>query len=709
MQYNYEWVDIYQELADKLLEYKDKREELIDIIYKIFSKIEGVKLAKLEDDGQGNSIKPYDIDPFTIFALFNKNNSWDNRTKIIQGFKDEFSLKSDVPTYFAGIPILNANNALFYQFGNDKGEQDIDNLWNLFKYALEYSKNEDEDLFEKFAKYFDKVIKQKGVKWNITMGLYWIRPFNFINLDSTNRTFLSDNNNIGASISSRIVKLKDLPSGSEYLTICNECKFELENNKYPYVNFPELSVTAYDDAHTNLESNDDEDEVNINYWIYSPGEGAKCWNKFCKNGIFGIGWNEIKDINEFESKTEIKEKLQEIHNNHKAYTNTVNALWQFANEIQIDDVIIVKKGKSKIIGMGIVKGDYFYDETKEYPHIRKIDWIEKGDWTYEKNNLITKTLTKITDYPNFVTELLKLINDEYDIGFNVSEYPRYTKEDFLSEAYISEEEYNTLENLLNFKKNLIIQGAPGTGKTFIAKRLAYSIMGLKDPNRVRMVQFHHSYSYEDFIMGYKPTENGFELKNGSFYNFCKKAEEDDENSYFFIIDEINRGNLSKVFGELFMLIENDKRGDKNKIRLVFSDESFFIPKNLYIIGLMNTSDRSLAMIDYALRRRFAFFTLKPGFNSQGFIQYQESLQSEKFNALINLIGELNDEIQEDSSLGEGFAIGHSYFSNIKLSDDIDSKLFYIIEYEIIPLLKEYWFDEPEKVETWSNQLRSVIK
>ena len=196
---------------------------------------------------------------------------------------------------------------------------------------------------------------------------------------------------------------------------------------------------------------------------------------------------------------------------------------------------------------------------------------------------------------------------------------------------------------------------------------------------------------------------------GDFYNFCKKAEEDSENPYFFIIDEINRGNLSKIFGELFMLIENDKRGDKNKIRLVFSDESFFIPKNLYIIGLMNTSDRSLAMIDYALRRRFAFFTLKPGFNSQGFIQYQKSLQSDKFNALIHLIRELNDEIEEDSSLGEGFAIGHSYFSNIKLSEDIDTKLFYIIEYEIIPLLKEYWFDEPEKVETWSNQLRSVIK
>ena len=232
-------------------------------------------------------------------------------------------------------------------------------------------------------------------------------------------------------------------------------------------------------------------------------------------------------------------------------------------------------------------------------------------------------------------------------------------------------------------------------------------MGLKDVDRCMMIQFHQSYSYEDFIMGFRPSKEGFELKHGSFYNFCKKAEEDDENDYFFIIDEINRGNISKIFGELFMLIENDKRGDKNKIRLVYSDELFFIPKNVYIIGLMNTADRSLAMIDYALRRRFAFFDLKPGFSSEGFIQYQKEINSSEFDNLIENIKTLNEEIKKDESLGEGFAIGHSYFANLN-SEDIDEKLNYIVNHEIIPLLNEYWFDEPEKVEQWSNQLRSVI-
>ena len=219
------------------------------------------------------------------------------------------------------------------------------------------------------------------------------------------------------------------------------------------------------------------------------------------------------------------------------------------------------------------------------------------------------------------------------------------------------------------------------------------------------IQFHQNYSYEDFMMGFRPNGCGFELKKGPFYNFCKKAEQDPNNNYFFIIDEINRGNLSKIFGELFMLMENDKRG--TEIKLLYSDEMFSIPKNLYIIGMMNTADRSLAIIDYALRRRFAFFEFEPAFDSDGFKKYLEEMNSDKLYKLIETIKKLNTDIKNDDSLGKDFCIGHSFFC---FDDDIDDYLLKsVVDYEIIPLLNEYWFDESDKVEEWSYLLHEAIK
>ena len=273
---------------------------------------------------------------------------------------------------------------------------------------------------------------------------------------------------------------------------------------------------------------------------------------------------------------------------------------------------------------------------------------------------------------------------------------------------MDEESYNTLVGLIEYKKNVILQGDPGVGKTYIAKRLAYSMMGVKDPDRVMMVQFHQSYTYEDFIEGFRPSngEAGFDIKKGSFYNFCKKAAADDKNkNYFFIIDEINRGNLSKIFGELFMLIEKDKRD--NELQLLYSDEKFCVPSNVIIIGTMNTADRSLAMMDYALRRRFAFFSVAPGFRSEGFIRYKDKLNDKRFNNLIACIEELNEIIASDTTLGEGFCIGHSYFC--ELDKITDKTLSNIVEYEIIPLLSEYWYDDISKVKDWVYRLRGSIK
>ena len=165
--------------------------------------------------------------------------------------------------------------------------------------------------------------------------------------------------------------------------------------------------------------------------------------------------------------------------------------------------------------------------------------------------------------------------------------------------------------------------------------------------------------------------------------------------------------MSKIFGELFMLIESDKRGIQ--LQLLYSDEKFAVPKNVYIIGMMNTADRSLAMLDYALRRRFAFYEMRPGFNTDGFRDYRMSLGNEKFDKLIHAVEALNNAISADDSLGEGFCIGHSYFCNLTTESITDRTLSGIVEYELIPMLKEYWFDEPLKIKDWSEKLRSAIK
>ncbi len=302
--------------------------------------------------------------------------------------------------------------------------------------------------------------------------------------------------------------------------------------------------------------------------------------------------------------------------------------------------------------------------------------------------------------------LFKLTKEEYDfiIGLDNESIEPYSKEDFLKEVYMTRERLDTLISLLEKKKNLILLGAPGVGKTFSAKRLAYAIMGCKDEKRIEFIQFHQNYTYEDFIMGYKPYEDGFKLEEGIFYEFCLKAAEDQEKPYFFIIDEINRGNMSKIFGELLFLIESSYRG--TEATLAYNKKPFSVPENLHIIGMMNTADRSLAMIDYALRRRFSFFEMEPGFNSEGFKAYQGELDNESFNILIELTKSLNNEITRDNSLGRGFCIGHSYFCGQK--ECTEEWLVEVVEYDIIPMLSEYWFDEPTKLMGWENQLRGVF-
>ena len=457
-------------------------------------------------------------------------------------------------------------------------------------------------------------------------------------------------------------------------------------------------------------------------WLFAPGENAFMWDECRKSQTMRLGWDEIGNLADFTSREEIAISLKIANKEDKnSFKNTSLALWEFIHEVQPGDIVYVKKGIYTIIGRGIVEGDYFYDETlSTYHHVRKVKWTHEGNWEYPAHKLPQKTLTDISKYPGFVKNLDSIVVKDKPMATMAAtptaskENPilapdpidTYSDEQFLDEVYMSASELQKLKALIKKKQNIILQGAPGVGKTFTAERLAFTFMGEKDRNRVEMVQFHQNYSYEDFILGYKPNaDGGFELKHGVFYKFCKKALNTPGKDFFFIIDEINRGNLSKIFGELLMLIENSYRG--KEIKLAYTDELFTVPKNLYIIGMMNTADRSLAMIDYALRRRFSFFEMCPGFETDGFRSYQASLANEKLDKIIHGIQALNETISKDDSLGNGFCIGHSYFCN---QEGFSLEwLENVIEYDIEPMLKEYWFDDIQKYESQINALRAMLK
>lgn len=709
MDKRFQWTEFYMELASALLPYKNNRSELIAKLKTIFADA-GMNFPFKE---RGKEVYE-DICPFTVFGSFNKGITNANRIALLEQFAKQFSIEAAVPTEFDGIPVVMNLSAWFFAYKENRGEHDIDNLWDLLEKAIAYSDEASTDNKNAFIAVYDTVIKQKMIKWNITMGLYWARPYTFINLDSTNRAFITDVDNMPHYFTTIFSDInKGLPDGRNYLFMCEQAKNALNQKEYEYHSFPELSYYAWksnqlgkteETTTTTVDSNIKE----TNYWIYSPGDSASMWDEFYKSGIMGIGWDDVTDLKGFSSKEEIKDFMKKVYDPSYSYKNNAHCLWQFANEIKVGDVIFVKKGMHKIIGKGIVTSDYIYDTSRStYKHIRKVDWQNKGEWEHP-GQAVMKTLTNISAYPDYVQKLLALFAE--DTSEEVSEqkeikYPLYSKDDFLNEVYMDEDTYNTLTELLEAKYNVILQGAPGVGKTFAAKRLAYSIMGQKDTSRVAMVQFHQSYSYEDFIQGYRPSKDGFELENGTFYKFCKEAEEDNERPYFFIIDEINRGNLSKILGELMMLIEKDKRGEK--IKLLYSNEWFTVPQNVRIIGMMNTADRSLALMDYALRRRFAFFDFAPAFSSEGFKNYLAEKNSQKLESLITAVESLNNTISSDESLGDGFRIGHSYFCTD--GEITDEWLKSVVEYEVIPLIKEYWFDEPTKVRDWSATLRSAIK
>ena len=438
-------------------------------------------------------------------------------------------------------------------------------------------------------------------------------------------------------------------------------------------------------------------------WLIAPGERARLWPEFIKEKIAAIGWDELGDLRQYASKHALVAKIREIYERESAPTNDAQACFEFSQVMQPGDLVFAKQGTRTLVGIGIIKGQYeFRPERNEYKHVREVEWTAVGTWQLnDDTRLHIKTLTDITGYPEYVNKLRKLVEAESEDG-NVSTQPPpldYTLDQFIGDTGIGKEVALGWLSRLRRKKQMIFQGPPGTGKTFVAEKLAW-VLASEGEGFVDTVQLHPAYTYEDFILGIRPQAvNGqlsFEYTPGRFLNFCKEAAQlGSESPCVLIIDEINRANLPRVLGELLYLLEYRDR----RIPLAGSDVKLAIPPNVYIVGTMNTADRSIALVDHALRRRFTFVTLSPDY---GVLAGYLERQGLRAGPLIGLLKGINATIDNPH-----YEVGISFF--MKDGASLPTTIEEIWKGEIEPYLEEYFYNTSAKVDPFRwNRVAEVL-
>lgn len=663
----YTWIPIYQELANALLQYKDNRKPLVDWIYDDLSSIlsnNGKSLINYLHEKDGSRIS--DIDPFSVYAIFNRGITNANRAEILKKFKDTFKLHSDIPSDYDGIPVVNNMRSFFFSWEDDNKER-IENLWSLFYKVL---KGED------FSTEYNIAAKASGIKYNITMWLFWLRPYDYLAFDERNRNGLKT---MGIDI-----KESDAKDCSRYLKLINDIKVMMKNGILPFKSFPELSFTVWNH--------------DVNGLSILRSRKVWCWNcmgdpyNSFKLDYIGMGDSvkEIKDYSTFKTKDELGQEYRKIHGN--ADVSVPDAYWKFMKEVSIDDIVVVTTNKMQngtnthlLYGWGIFTSN-FYSVPDDDDHLRRdVKWhrpyLDNPILDDELRNTLFFHSTTATQ----ASKIIKLLH----IDLNKKEMNKI-------QPYI---------DLLIANYNIILTGAPGTGKTYLARHIAAAMIGCKPDELDKsghfgFVQFHPSYDYTDFVEGLRPVQNddsdgqiGFERKDGVFKEFCENAlkEDKEERPYIFVIDEINRGEISKIFGELFFSIDPGYRGKEGAVRTQYANLQttpnafdavlnsdtyghFFVPDNVYIIGTMNDIDRSVESMDFAMRRRFAWEEVTAEesmamLNSNN--NQLENVDADTINELKNRMKNLNDAIigkyHKDSNvaksmrLGTAYQIGGSYF------------------------------------------------
>lgn len=699
------WIPIYQELADKLAGWENRQPELISFLEEL--RTQGFVVTPLNDkDSDGARFLLKEIDPFTFLGVFNRRVGYDQRLTILSQMKQFFELQSELPEDFNGVPVLNNMKSWFFPNQKSRGITDVGRLWRAFQLALQDNPLENKE----FLQAFDDALAVKQTNVNLTMGLYWIRPYTFLSLDQTNRSYLGIR----------------LPEGGLTAKFYAQTVASILAEEKP---FPELSLAAWGAENERTRRVAETKEATyrawggINYWLagayWDDRDPADQTQRFLEEGIWENGYHN-RYINEVMSmRVNDKIAIKAASTQRKdlpfdARNKTISRM-----TIKAIGTIVANRNDGRTVEVEWEpdfkeKTWYFYTNRNTIWHLRTDDNYRLKEYAEKLREFVWHG--KAQDYDWFRRRFLSLRETDHILSEYIeASKPPYGIEDLIaSGVFLTEEELNYILGRLQSKKAMILQGPPGVGKTFIAPKLAFALMKEIDNERLETVQFHQSYSYDDFVRGYRPAAGkagNFVLQNGVFYEFCQKAVKDPDREYVFIIDEINRGNLSQIFGELLMLIEHDKRGPEFAIPLTYRNEDephFFVPSNLYVIGLMNLADRSLAMVDYALRRRFVFVTLKPQFESELFRQWllERSMDAELAQLIMERMSELNREIREDPLLGENYQIGHSFF--LPRGDNFAGldKNWYegIVRTEIIPLLKEYWFDNPNKAKQAEKRL-----